>query len=176
MSCSTTIGLIDLDCGNNLGGLQRIYVCPIASVTGITISASTPTNQTIISAITMSGTTKFKEFSFRKGMASLSSESTSDDQAGTFFVTSTVNATFSKMENAKRTELMNIVKQPTYVIAVDSNGSAWFVGYGSQCNSAASAASGAKLGDANMYSINLIAELEEFPIEVKSSVISGIIG
>ena len=170
MACSTVLTGIALDCAN-AGGIKKVYIAPISDVTAVTVSAGA------VSAITMSATKKFKEYSFRKNTASLTKTATKDDAAGTSFVTSEVALRFAKMDNAKRTEMQALLTGNVYVIVLDNNGEYWFLGYDSYCSaSAATGESGTSLGDANQYTINLSAETVEFPQTVDDTIIAALIG
>ena len=170
MACSTVLTGIALDCAN-AGGIKKVYIAPISDVTAVTVTAGA------VSAITMSGTKKFKEYSFRKNTASLTKTATKDDAAGTSFVTSEVALKFAKMDNAKRTEMQALLTGNVYVIVLDNNGEYWFLGYDSYCSaSAATGESGTSLGDANQYTINLSAETVEFPQTVDDTIIAALIG
>lgn len=170
MACSTVLTGIALDCAN-AGGIKKVYIAPISDVTAVTVTAGA------VSAITMSNTKKFKEYSFRKNTASLTKTATKDDAAGTSFVTSEVALRFAKMDNAKRTEMQALLTGNVYVIVLDNNGEYWFLGYDSYCSaSAATGESGTSLGDANQYTINLSAETVEFPQTVDDTIIAALIG
>ena len=170
MACSTVLTGIALDCAN-AGGIKKVCIAPIADVSSVTVTAGA------VSAITMSSTKKFKEYSFRKNTASLTKTATKDDAAGTSFVTSEVALRFAKMDNAKRTEMQALLTGNVYVIVLDNNGEYWFLGYDSYCSaSAATGESGTSLGDANQYTINLSAETVEFPQTVDDTIIAAIIG
>ena len=170
MACSTVLTGIALDCAN-AGGIKKVYIAPIADVSGVTVTAGA------VSAISMKDTKKFKEYSFRKNTASLTKTATKDDAAGTSFVTSEVALRFAKMDNAKRTEMQALLTGNVYVIVLDNNGEYWFLGYDSYCSaSAATGESGTSLGDANQYTINLSAETVEFPQTVDDTIIAALIG
>lgn len=159
---------IALDCGN-VGGLKSIYIADVLDVTSITVLDGE------VTAITMDASKKFKEFNFRKGNASFSSESSRDDQAGTSFVTTTTSASFNHMETAKRKEMQGLATANTYVIAKDENGKNWFIGEGSYNSGGASGASGASMGDANAYELTLTAMTTSLPMEVSNAILEGVI-
>lgn len=170
MACnSITLSGVALDC-SNVGGLSKVYIAPVADVTGVTVSTSGTT-----ATISMAAGKTFKEFSFRRGNSNFASEGSRDDAAGTYFVTTTLTAQFNKMEAAKRVEMTNLVNAPAYVIALDNNGIYWLIGYGSYGSSSVSAASGAQRGEANAYTLTLVSETNELPYEVPSAQMSGII-
>ena len=159
MSCNavTLLG-VALDCGN-VGGLEKVYIAPVADVAGISESTGTVT-------VTMVEGKKFKEFSFRKGNANFTSEGSQDDAAGTYFVTTTLTAQFNKMETVKRTEMVALARTNCYVIAKDMNGIYWFIGNGSYCIANAGANSGAQRADSNNYTLTITSETNDLPIEV----------
>lgn len=163
MACNAiTLSGVAIDCGN-VGGLKKVYIAPIADVTGVTeTSGGTLT-------VTMASGKTFSEYSFRKGNANFVSEGSADDAAGTYFVTTTLTCQFNKMETAKRTEMLNLIKGQCYVIAQDNNGLYWFIGKDSYISSNVAAASGAQRADSNNYTLTAVAETNELPIELSST-------
>lgn len=169
MACvSVTLNGIPLDCGN-VGGLKAIYIVDVLDVTGVTVTSGA------VTAIGMASGKKFKKFDFRKGNANFTSTSTRNDANGTVFVDTSLTANFNYMETAKRTEMVNLTKANTYVIAKDNNGKNWFIGYDSYAGGAVNANTGAQYGDANNYVLTLTSQTPELPMEVSDVTLSGVI-
>ena len=171
MACtSVTLNGIALDCGAGLGGLKTLYIVDVLDLSGTpTVSGST------ITGITMQSGKKFQKFDFRKGNANFVSTGNTNDQNGTSFVSTVVTANFNKMEAAKRTEMQNIVKASTAVIAVDENGLNWFIGYNSYASGSVNANTGSAMGDANNYVLTLTALTAGLPYEVTAGALSAVI-
>lgn len=169
MSCiPVSFNGVALDCGN-VGGVRTLYIADVLNVDAVTASEGE------ITAITMKDTEKFKKFEFRKGNANFVSSGSRDDQAGTSFVETVTTASFNHMETAKRKEMQGLATANTYVIAVDENGKAWFIGYGSYNGGTVSANTGAALSDANNYEATLTSRTVELPMEVASDVLETVI-
>lgn len=159
---------VALDCGN-VGGIRTLYIADTLNVDEVTALDGE------ITAITMKTTEKFKKFEFRKGNANFVSSGNRDDQAGTSFVETVTTASFNHMETAKRKEMQGLSTANTYVIAVDENGKAWFIGYGSYNGGTVNANTGAAMSDANNYEVTLTSRTVELPMEVASDVLETII-
>lgn len=170
MSCTTTLLGIQLECDSNIGGLSALYIAPITSVTGTSISA-----EGVITGVTMASGEKFKQYSFKRGNAQFTSTGTHDEKAGTIFYTTELTVSFNKQEKLKRTEMLQLTKGQTYVIAKDYNGEFHFIGYGSYATGNVVGASGSEMGDANNYQLTMTSMTAELPNPVSSSIIAGII-
>lgn len=174
MACtSITLNGVALDCGN-VGGLKKVYIAPIDAVTGVTIDSTSG-----VTAIYMTGTKTFKEFSFRRGNANFVSTGNRDDAAGTYFVETVLTMQFNKMEYAKRNEMVSLVSAPCYIIAQDNNNLYWMIGYGGTDGYYASnnvtAQSGAQLAEGNFYTLTATAQTPSLPYEVIASAVETVI-
>lgn len=156
------------DCGN-VGGIRTLYIADVLNVDAVTASEGE------ITAITMKSTEKFKKFEFRKGNANFASSGNRDDSAGTSFVETVTSASFNHMETAKRKEMQGLATANTYVIAVDENGKAWFIGYNSYNGGTVNANTGSAMSDANNYEVTLTSSTVELPMEVASAVLETVI-
>lgn len=159
---------IALDCGN-VGGIRTLYIADVLNVDEVTALDGE------ITAITMKESEKFKKFEFRKGNANFVSSGTRDDSAGTASVETTTTATFNHMETAKRKEMQGLATSNTYVIAVDENGKAWFIGYNSYNSGSVNANTGANMADANNYEVTLTSSTVELPMELADTVLESIV-
>ena len=63
MACNTSLTSILKDCSNNIGGITNFYVAPAEFVSATTLTTGT------ITAITMSGNSKFVEYQFTHARA-----------------------------------------------------------------------------------------------------------
>ena len=169
MSClPVSFNGVALDCGN-VGGIRTLYIADVLNVDAVTALDGE------ITAITMKESEKFKKFEFRKGNANFTSSGSRDDSAGTSFVETVTTASFNHMETAKRKEMQGLATANTYVIAVDENGKAWFIGYNSYNGGTVNANTGANMSDANNYEVTLTSSTVELPMEVASDVLETVI-
>ena len=114
MSCiPTALTTVSLDCGNNIGGLSKIYIAHTLDVDSVTISGGK------VTAIAMESGKTFAGFKFRKGNANYNITPTRTDENGNIFYNTALEAKFNKMETAKRTAMTAVANGNTYVIAKD---------------------------------------------------------
>lgn len=168
MACTaSTLTGIALDCGN-VGGVKKIYVANVSDVSTMVVDASGE-----VTALTMSAGKTFKSYSFRKGNASFTTTGNRDDKAGTYFASTEIAIQFNKMEKSKRTELVELLKANAYVIVIDNNNVAWFVGYGSYVSlTTGNGQSGATMAEGNFYNVVLMSETAELPNTIADGVIT----
>lgn len=170
--CNQTLAGIQLDCTNSLGGIKTVYIANYGEVTAVEVDNETG----MITGITMSGESKFKQYSFRKQTGSMTSTLNVDETAGINYVSTELSLVFTKMETAKRLEMTALAKAQLAVIVEDSNNKFWYLGFDDYVSaSAGSANSGQNKGDSNNYGLTLKDESETFPYEVETGVVAGLI-
>jgi len=172
MACNTSLTAILKDCSNNIGGVTNFYVAPCEFVSATTVSNGT------VTAITMSGTSKFVEFQFNKNTANYTEEGTISLENGSTFFLQTVNLIIPRREVAKRNAIALIAagQRDLKIIVKDANGLYWLVGYANCANlTAVGEGSGTAKGDGSKYSLTFVAEEPDQMYEVNSSIIAGII-
>lgn len=170
-ACNTSLTAILKDCSNNTGGLQAFYIAPTEFVTGSTVSAGT------VTAISMSGLSKFVEFQFNKNTANYVEAGTISLENGSQFYAITANLIIPRREVAKRNALALIAagNRPLQIIMKDFNGLYWYMGYTNSANlTAIGDGSGTAKGDGSKYSLTFLAEEPQAMYEVDSAIISGI--
>jgi hypothetical protein len=173
MPCSSiTLTGITLDCGN-AGGVSKVYLLPTDKLTSVAYDISGQ-----VTGITTVGSAKFKEYSFRKGNADFSFKGAKDAKMGTTSIESTINLQFNKMENAKRTEIAQLLAGTVFGIVKDNNGSYWMVGYDATADSyldltSVDGATGAEMKDGNMYKLVLTASTSVQPYEVLAAAVTA---
>lgn len=161
-----------LPCKNNMGGIKEVYITKQADITKVTLTAE----ESQISEITMAADAKFKTYLFNRGTASMTSTATSDEAIGNFSVTTELNLQFSKMETAKRLEIMALCLENVAVIVKDFNGKYWYLGYDFPVTAtAATGVTGTAATDLNGYTVTLSDTAAEFPFEVPAEIVEGII-
>lgn len=173
MACkSFALSGISLGCKDTMGGIKEVYIIKSGDITGITLN----TEQSQISTITTASEAKFKTYKFRKGTASMTSTASSDETIGNFSVTTELALQFSKMETSKRLEIMALCLEDVAVIVLDWNGKYWMLGYDFPVTATtATGATGTAATDFNGYNITLTDTSSEFPFEVPSEVVGGLI-
>lgn len=168
MSCTQTISGLARSCDANRGGLKKVYIAPYDE--GLTLTITTGA----ISALSQSASApKFKAFNFRAGAASLTKTSQIDAVSGTTVIQSQLVMNFGKMDSTKRTEIMALLQGQVQVIAVDNNGTAWFLGYDTPVVAIGSqnGQTGAAGTEANQYSITLQDESGVLPFPFASATV-----
>lgn len=170
MSCSQTLAGIARDCSSNMGGIKRVLLANQSDVTTITVTSNA------VSAITMDTGKKFKEYNFRPGTGSMSSNWQVNSENGVAYVQTDLLMIFNRMETAKRVEIIAMAQADLYGIVEDNNGKYWLLGYEEPLNiSAGDGLTGTARTDRNGYSVTLTDNGKELPMEVDGSVISGIL-
>ena len=103
----------------------------------------------------------------------MSSTMTTDEAAGTMSVQTDLALQFSKMETAKRLEIMAMCMDSLKGIVLDSNGKYWLLGYDYPITaSAATGNTGTAFADFNGYNITLTDNSREFPFEIPAAVMA----
>ena len=170
MSCSQTLSGIAKDCLNSLGGIKRVLLANYADVTTVTVTSDK------VSAITMDTGKKFKEYLFRPGTGSMSSNYQVSAENGVAYVQTDLVMVFNRMETTKRVEIVALAQADLCAIVEDNNGKFWLLGYDEPLViSAGDGLTGTARTDRNGYSVTLQDNSKELPFEVDASVITSIL-
>lgn len=172
MACNTSLTSILKSCDNNTGGVVKFYIAPSEFVTGTTVSAGT------VTAISMSGSSKFVEYQFNKNTANYVEEAAISLENGSTFFTTTVTLSIPRREVVKRNSIALVAagQRDLKIILKDGNGLYWFVGYANSANlTALGEGSGTAKGDGSKYTLTFVAEEPDLMYEVNSSIISALI-
>lgn len=170
MSCSQTLAGIARDCVANIGGIKRVLLANQSDVSTITVTSDK------VSAITMAASKTFKEYLFRPGTGSMSSNYQVNAENGVAYVQTDLVMVFNRMETTKRVEIVALAQADLYAIVEDMNGKYWLLGYDEPLViSAGDGLTGTARTDRNGYSITLQDNSKELPYEVADSIISGIL-
>lgn len=171
MACGTyTLSGLNTACKeSSLGGIRRVYFALADDVASVTVTADK------ITAITMVGDKKFKEYKLLKNTGSLTSTLNVSDTAASYF-TNEVTLQFMKQETAKRIEIMSLLMAETVAIVQDANGAYWYMGKDYPITATAGTAeTGTAAGDSNRYEITLSDDSKELPYEVENTVLNDIV-
>lgn len=177
MACENyTLAGLSKSCDANVGGIKVVYIASAQDVSAITIDDTTASSSThMVSAITMSGDSKFKEYYFRKNTGSMTSTLNVTDEGGNY-VTTELSLRFSRMETAKRIEMRALSLNDLIVLVKDCNDKIWLLGDLEEpvTASAGTGETGQNRDDSNAYTITLSVESSNFPYEVPSTVLDAV--
>lgn len=123
MACLQTLNGIVRDCLSNVGGVRKVYIANKDDVAGITITDGA------VSAITMEGGAKFKEYYQKPGRASVTSTpqfNDANEYAGESVV---LSLSFPRQDATKRLEVAALSVAELVVVYQDANGNCWLLGY-----------------------------------------------
>ena len=110
-------------CGKNVPGNSRLFFVEAGNISSITVTSNE------ISAVTMSNTTKFREFGADIDSIKFTIEGTG---SASYSEVQKLEAKFSKKTTAlitAKNSLLDAVACGVAIIRVDNNGSAWLSGY-----------------------------------------------
>lgn len=168
MSCCITGG-ITLDCRDNTGGIEYVYIGCAGLTAGLTVSDTG----------TMSGfwgltAGSFYKFEVPKQTSSFTETINTSEENGTVFYDQQVTLVFTKWEREKRNQIALLAKNRKLAVVVkDGNGNYWSVGAHRGAHMlSGSAATGTAYGDRNGFEI-ILQGLEPKP---SYSVVSSIVG
>ena len=169
MACNITLAGLTRDCKNSQGGIKEVYISDYANVKAI----SYDTNKTTISAITMTASTTFHTYKFRKQTASMT---TTIDNTESPVYTTELSLKFSKMETVKRVEISALAQGEMSVIVRDTNNQYWYLGKDYPVvMSAGTINSGTNLTDFQGYEITLQDISIDSPMQVATASLSTIL-
>jgi hypothetical protein len=167
-NCNSLEGILK-GCDNNAGGIYEAYFIDQDSVTGVTVNATAHT-------ITAIGTIEdFTPFQFKRNVGNLVVSPTIDLVNGSTFYTSTLTLAFHKREGIKSRALQILAEGQRYlgVIIKDANGKYWYLDY-AQLNGG-DEESGTAKADGSKYTVTFVAEMDNRPYEVDSTIIAALI-
>lgn len=167
MDCNNiALNGILIDCAPCVGGIKRVFLVPFGKVDAVVLDDAGEK----IKTITLASGAEWKEYQFRRGTGSMSSELTSDETTGVNYVTNNLSLVFTKMETAKRIEMAALAVGHCCAVVEDANGLQWFLGKDDYvAASAGSGNTGTAKGDQNAYSLTLTSEESSFPYELADS-------
>lgn len=170
MACSSiTLKGIGLGCKDNMGGIKEVYLIKEDEI------AQVEATEGQISVLELTDSASYKTYKFRKGTSQMTSTMTTDEAAGTLSVQTDLSLQFSKMETAKRLEIMAMCMDSMKAIVLDSNGKYWFLGYDFPVTaSAATGVTGQNFGDFGGYTVTLTDNSKEFPYEVPANIFDAL--
>ena len=133
MALCATLSGFTLDCRDNVGGIEEVYV---ASASGSISFGTAPTDgSVVITSIELDGTavsdlaTDFETYQLVKQTGTLTETGTFSEENGTAFYTSVASCVFNKTTGAKLNELYGLgITTLLCVLVKDNNGKYWMLG------------------------------------------------
>lgn len=167
--CGPLTDGIDPFCGYNVGGVIKAYIADFDKVDSITIGTNS-----VVSAISMTQSGVFYEFSFREDTSSATITNT--PTTSTDMVEQVVTLVFQQFSTAKSTILSLLRGKKLMVIYQDGNEQYWLSGikFGVRMTNL-EITTGTDRNDPNIITITLTARELELPVEVDDDVIGTII-
>lgn len=175
MACtqSLTLNGIAEECAKAVGGVRKVYIALRDDIDEITLDA----DETLIESITMKTGKKFKTYEFHKNTANMNTETEAPDDDYPQFNT-TVSMVFSKMDTAKRVEMMALALSDTAAIVETVEGAKFYLGYNmGLLISAMTGETGTMYSDKNQYTLSLVDHAEQLPyiVEMEASDFAAIV-
>ena len=179
-NCATLSGLT-LDCRDNVGGIDTIYV---ADVTGSIVTGDVNASGSVaVGDVSFDGTSLTADLTAVAGLyayecvkqtGTLTETGTFSEENGTIFFTSVASAVFNKLDAEKQAELYNLgVSSKLLVIVKDNNGRYWMPGNerGALVSNATSE-TGTAFGDRNGITIEFTG-IDNQPMLVLTGITTG---
>lgn len=161
MSYTITLNGLARDCKDSAGGIKEIYIVDYNSVDTVSVLADK------ITGLTLNSGSTFHTYSLRKQTSTLTTTINVDEAAGTVNYSSELNLKFTKLETAKRLEIVSLAMGETVAVVRDSNDRFWYLGKDYPVTlSAGSIATGTNLADFAGYDITLSDIARTAPYEV----------
>lgn len=129
-NCTTLAG-ITLDCRDNVGGIETVFIENIETSLAVTATAGVAAvADVLVDTVALDATLSSMDvYECVKQTGMLEETGTFSDENGTVFFTSVATAVFNKLDGAKLNELYELaVSAKLLVIVKDNNGKYWLVG------------------------------------------------
>ena len=179
MSNCTSIAIngINSFCNTSVGGIVEVYAIPgdyidsVQTGTGNTADfesavSGVVTGVTYHSGATTASTSDWVLYKFRKNSSSMNKSYSFDDATGYAAYETQLTMLFTRMDAAKRAELVALAKGGARFIVKDSNGHYWFLGADEEVTvSELTGQTGQQKTDGNYYQVVLTDTSKELPYE-----------
>ena len=168
MACAITSGY-SLDCRDSMGGVQEVYLIPLADISSFAVSSGVVTGMTKITG------KRFYLFEQRAQTAMWSEEITGSDENGSIFYAQTLELQFDKVQASTRNQVKLLAANRCIAVVKDRNGVAVMLGaeIGLSTN-AGPGGSGKTFGDFNGYKVTLSGGEKEPAYEVNATVYAAL--
>jgi hypothetical protein len=169
MACNLTQGRT-IDCRNNTGGIEKIYIANFDDVTITTVAAG------VLTGLTQAAATNFYIYNMEKENASLVETHTGSLENGTNFYDSVLDFTTKNLTASESEELTLIDQARLFCIVKTNNNKYWTVGaYFAADKLTGTSVSGKSFGDMSGYSYSITAKEKVRMLEVDILVIDALI-
>jgi len=169
MACNLTQGRT-IDCRNNTGGIEKIYIANFDDVTITTVAAG------VLTGLTQAAATNFYIYNLEKENASLIETQTGSLENGTNFYDSVLDFTTKNLSASESEELTLLDQARLFVIVKTNNGKYWTVGaYFAADKLTGTSVTGMAFGDMSGYSYSITAKEKVRMLEVDSAIIAALI-
>jgi len=166
MACELTTG-VSVGCKDSAGGIKEVYFANKSNVSGITVTADGT-----VSGITNSGS--WYKYEPRNATSAMMDNPQVNRQNGTAFYQQGVNLVLTKMEQAKRNEIILLAKANMHIIVKDQNDKYWLLGQDNGMEMENSeVGTGTELGDRNGYTLNFEGKEPEAAPEIQYAAFSA---
>lgn len=169
MSCGLT-STIARDCLDASGSIETIYVAEWSRVSSVTENTSGQ-----VTAISMTGNSKFLEYQIEKGVGNFTQTSTHSKENGTTVYDQVLTIPINKTSLTKDFILKLTGYNRLMIIVKDNNGEYKLMGRTGANMTQNVSTTGTALGDKQGYTLTFNAQEKQFAGTIDSSVISGII-
>lgn len=167
-----TLAGISTDCAPNIGGIKKAWIANYAD--GIFTIDDDPasTGATVGVVTALKEGVEWYGYNFKAESSNFTSTLNKTADGGNYVSTEIV-LNFARMETAKRLEMNALALNEIAVVVEDSNSKYWAFGIDRSVNSSTgSAETGTAMGDANRYSITLLANDGHFAPELSAEAIA----
>lgn len=173
MACTSLLTAgFTLDCVDSTGGIQDFLITNTENVDTFTTAAGE------ITAITQSGATSFYRYGLEEEDADFISTETKSVENGTIFWETVLNFTINKLSKEKNVELqLMAAARKLAIIVQDGNGVYHAIGFDNgakKMGGTNQSATGKAFGDANGYTVGLMAKESHYPFTVDATVVAGL--
>lgn len=160
-------------CGRNRGGVAEVYFADRGDVSGITVNSATG----IITDIIMFSGKTFKTIQIPKNTASVLSSTVKNPATYNISTTNTLTMTLPKVNSTTRLALTTYMySDGLYVIYLNRNKEYYLLGYDEPVEfTQKDAATGVVTTDANQYTVTMVDNSDDEPMQVSISNINNIL-
>ncbi len=169
-NCALTQGF-NLDCDDNVGGVEVLYIGELDEVASSTIVAGK------ITAMAMNTTKQFFTFQVTKEDAEATETEQKSVENGTLFYEQATIFTMKKMSLIKRNEVRLLATNRTLIMFKDNLGTHWMYGFKNGCDKVGTneAKTGKTFGDMNGYMMGFLGKEPVSAYEVDPAVVATLI-
>jgi hypothetical protein len=174
MACTSLLTTgFTLDCVDSTGGIQEVLITNTENITpGFTVAGGEITVMSQVAA------TNFYRYGLEEEDADFISTETKSIENGSLFYETILNFTINKLSKEKNVELrLMAAARKLAIIIKDGNGIYHAIGFDNgakKMGGTNQSATGKAFGDANGYTVGLMAKESHYPYTVLSTVVAGL--